>query len=228
MELLVKPVIQRLLGMANLPRPKIPAVMTRKVLSPMGQDEFLRVKLGRVGDRYVATPLTRGAGVMMSMVRADGIVRVARFSEGVAAGEVVDVELLRHLQEIESTIVVIGSHDLTLDLLASELRRINPHVSLSSSNVGSLGGLLALQRGEAHLAGLPMGLEGRANIVLRDGVPITTVEHLGMAGVSIPNFVRHRVQAEIDQQLALAHDLPVVIETFELQEGQVTVSGTIR
>jgi hypothetical protein len=82
--------------------------------------------------------------------------------------------------------------------------------------------------GEAHVAGLRVSLEGRANIVLRDGVPITTVEHLGMAGVSIPNFVRHRVQAEIDQQLALAHDLPVVIETFELQEGQVTVSGTIR
>lgn len=82
--------------------------------------------------------------------------------------------------------------------------------------------------GEAHVAGLRVGLEGRANIVLRDGVPITTVEHLGMAGVSIPNFARHRIQAEIDQQLALAHDLPVLVETFELQEGQVVASGTIR
>ncbi|MFC1935158.1 molybdopterin biosynthesis protein [Chloroflexota bacterium] len=153
MELLVKPVIQRLLGVADLPRLRIPAAMTRKVLSPMGQDEFLRVKLGKVGGRYVATPLTRGAGVMMSLVRADGIVRVARFSEGVNAGDVVEVELLRHPQEIDNTIVVIGSHDLTLDLLASELRRVNPQISLSSSNVGSLGGLLALQRGEAHLAG---------------------------------------------------------------------------
>ena len=82
--------------------------------------------------------------------------------------------------------------------------------------------------GEAHVAGLRVGLEGRANIVLRDGVPITTVEHLGMAGVSIPNFVRRRIQAEIDKQLALAHDLPVILETFELQEGQVTANGTIR
>lgn len=82
--------------------------------------------------------------------------------------------------------------------------------------------------GEAHMAGLRVGLEGQANIVLRDGVPITTVEHLGMAGVSIPNFVRRRIQAEIDQQLALAHDLPVIIETFELQEGRVVASGTIR
>jgi hypothetical protein len=82
--------------------------------------------------------------------------------------------------------------------------------------------------GEAHVAGLRVGLEGRANIVLRDGVPMTTVEHLGMAGVSIPSFVRHRIQAEIDQQLALAQNLPVIFDTFELQQGQVTVSGIIR
>ena len=82
--------------------------------------------------------------------------------------------------------------------------------------------------GEAHVAGLRVGLEGRANVVLRDGVPITTVEHLGMAGVSIPDFVQRRIQTEVDKQLALAHDLPVIIETFELQEGQVVASGTIR
>ncbi len=153
MELMVKPVIQGLLGVADLPRPAVSAVMTRKVLSSMGMDEFLRVKLGKVGDRRVATPLTRGAGVMMSMVRADGMVNIPRFAEGLAAGEGVTVQLLRHPLEIDSTVVVIGSHDLTLDLLASELRRADPLASLSSSNVGSLGGLLALQRGEAHLAG---------------------------------------------------------------------------
>ena len=42
---------------------------------------------------------------------------------------------------------------MTLDLLASELRRIDPSLTLASSNVGSLGGLLALNRGEAHIAG---------------------------------------------------------------------------
>ncbi len=153
MELLVKPLLLRLLGMAETLRQTVQAVMTRKVLSPLGQDEFLRVKVGKVAGRYVATPLTRGAGVMMSLVRAEGILRIPRFSEGVNAGEAVEVELLRHLQEVDNTVVVIGSHDLTLDLLASDLRRTDPRLSLSSSNVGSLGGLLALQRGEAHLAG---------------------------------------------------------------------------
>lgn len=127
--------------------------MTRKVLSPMGQDEFLRVKVGNVGGKVVATPLGRGAGVLMSLVQADGLVRIPRFSEGLQAGVQVDVELLRRTEQIEKTIVAIGSHDLTLDLIANLMRRHHPDLTFASSNVGSLGGLIALRRGEAHLAG---------------------------------------------------------------------------
>jgi len=153
-ELFVKPLLERKLGLAGeKQRPQITATITRKVLSPLGEDEFLRVKLGRVGENMVATPIQRGAGVIMSLVRADGLVRLPRFSEGVDAGARVQVELLRPLKEVENTIVVIGSHDLTLDLMASHLRRRNPGLTLSSSHIGSLGGLIALRRGEAHLAG---------------------------------------------------------------------------
>ena len=152
-ELFVKPLIERKLGVQTPPRHRITATNTRKVLSPMGEDEFLRVRLGRVGGKMVATPIQRGAGVIMSMVRADGLVLIPRFSEGLDAGEEVSVDLLRPAQEIEGNIVAIGSHDLTLDLLANHIHRRNPQLSLSSSNVGSLGGLMALSRGEAHLAG---------------------------------------------------------------------------
>ena len=152
-ELFVKPVMDKKLGRATGGRDRITATITRKVTSPMGEDEFLRVRLGRVGGKLVATPVQRGAGVIMSMVRADGLVLVPRFSEGLGAGQTVEVELLRRPEEIEGAIVAIGSHDLTLDLLASELHRKPPYPTLSSSNVGSLGGLLALSRGEAHLAG---------------------------------------------------------------------------
>ena len=127
--------------------------MSRKVHSSLGEDEFLRVRLGRVGGRTVAAPIQRGAGVVMSLVRADGIVTIPRFSEGVDAGEQVEVELLRPVESLDTTVVAIGSHDVTLDLIASELRRIDPRLTLASSNVGSLGGLLALRRGEAHVAG---------------------------------------------------------------------------
>ena len=152
-ELFVKPLVEQMLGTAPSRRDSVSATMTRKVLSPMGEDEFLRVSLGRVGGRLVATPLQRGAGVIMSLVRADGLALIPRFSEGIDEGAEVEVELLRPLKQIEGTIVAIGSHDLTLDLLADRLRRSYPAYSLSSSNVGSLGGLMALRRGESHLAG---------------------------------------------------------------------------
>ena len=153
MDIIAKPLISRLLGVLPPVRPRLEATMSRKVLSPMGEDEFMRVKVGRVGERVIATPLTRGAGVIMSLVRADGLVRIPRFSEGLEAGSAVEVELLRPREEVENTIVAIGSHDMTLDLLGSLLHKDNAALSLASANVGSLGGLQALRREEAHLAG---------------------------------------------------------------------------
>lgn len=150
---LIKPLLARWQGQLPPQRPTLSASLTRKVLSPLGEDEFMRVTVGKVGDRFVATPMERGAGVIMSLVKADGIVRVPRFSEGYPVGAQVTVELLRTRAAVENTIVAIGSHDLTMDILADYLRRRHPHLTLSSSNVGSYGGLLALARGEAHLAG---------------------------------------------------------------------------
>jgi putative molybdopterin biosynthesis protein len=152
-ELFLKPLLYRLQGLPTPARPSTTATITRKLLSPMGEEEYVRVKLGEVGQRLVAAPLSRGAGVIMSMVRADGLVRIPRFSEGVHAGGEVQVELLRGMDDIRKTVVCIGSHDLALDLLSNALARRTPGASLASANVGSLGGLLALARGEAHLAG---------------------------------------------------------------------------
>ncbi|MFN2277453.1 MAG: substrate-binding domain-containing protein, partial [Candidatus Promineifilaceae bacterium] len=99
------------------------------------------------------TPISRGAGVITSLVRADGILRIPRFSEGRNAGDSVDVHLYRTPREIERTIVTIGSHDLTLDVLAQYLAEKAGDLRLMSANVGSMGGLVALRRGESHLAG---------------------------------------------------------------------------
>jgi len=118
----------------------------------------------------------------MSLVKADGIVRVPRFSEGYPAGAEVTVELLRTRAAVENTMVAIGSHDLTLDVLADYLRRRYPHLTLSSSNVGSYGGLLALARGEAHLAGSHLLDEatGEYNVsYIRALLPETPVVLLG-------------------------------------------------
>ncbi len=152
-DLLIEPLLARWQGQLPTPRPTLTAALTRKVVSPLGEDEFVRVTVGKVGDRFVATPIQRGAGVITSLVKADGIVRVSRFSAGLQPGATATVELLRDPAAIANTIVAIGSHDLTLDVLADHLRRRFPQLTFSSSNVGSYGGLLALARNEAHLAG---------------------------------------------------------------------------
>ena len=152
-ELVVRPVVYRLLGIVPPAAPRVPATVTRKMASPMGQDDFVRVALGKFGDRTVATPLSRGAGVIMSLVRADGIMKIPRFSQGLDSGAAVEVELRRPPEDIENTIVHIGSHDMSLDILNSLLHRHYPGKGLSSAHVGSLGGLIALKRKEAHIAG---------------------------------------------------------------------------
>jgi len=152
-ELLVKPTLARWLGRPVEERPTLEASLTRKVVSPEGEEEYLRVTIGQVGSRVVATPLPGGSGVLMSLVRADGLVRIPRGVQGFEPGAVVTVNLLKPPETVRRTVVAIGSHDLTLDLLADELGQRFPGRVLSSANVGSLGGLLALSRGEAHFAG---------------------------------------------------------------------------
>lgn len=148
-----KPVIHRWQGINAEVSETLVARLSRQVASPLGQEEFLRVKIGKVGNNFIATPVSRGAGVLMSLVRADGFVRIPAMSEGIGAGTEVNIEILRSKNEIGNTIVCIGSHDNALDLLANSLKKRYPKLSLSSAHVGSMGGLMALKRGEAHIAG---------------------------------------------------------------------------
>jgi putative molybdopterin biosynthesis protein len=149
---LLEPLLLHLVG-AGLPdRPRIRALVPRKLPSRLGQEEFVRVTLGRVADRLVVSPLARGAGAITTLVRADGFVRVPPLVEGINAGEEVDVELLRRLEDVLGTIVITGSHDLTLGVLEDALRAVHPRFKIAASSVGSLAGLLALGRDEAHVA----------------------------------------------------------------------------
>ena len=150
-EIFVEPTLSRWLGRpANAPI-TMPATLTRKLTSPAGDDDYLRVAVGKVGERTLAAPLGRGAGVISSLVQADGIVILPRGVQGLPAGADVSVRLYRSPDEIGKTILAIGSHDMTLDLLSQFLTHHGRR--LASANVGSLGGLIALRRGEAHLAG---------------------------------------------------------------------------
>ncbi|MBW2505514.1 MAG: molybdopterin biosynthesis protein [Deltaproteobacteria bacterium] len=153
LNLFVKPLADSFQGFQSPPPKLLEATLARPLSSKLGVEEFIRVKLGRVGDVMTGTPAGRGAGAVMSLVQADGFIRVPANSEGLGAAEKVRVELLRDENEIENTLVFIGSHDNILDVLANLLHRQRPVCRLSSAHVGSMGGIMAIRRGEAHLAG---------------------------------------------------------------------------
>ncbi len=152
-EQFVYPVLCKMLGQPEKERPKTEVMPAKKIASKLGVEEFLRVKLGKVGNKVIATSLPRGAGCITSITEADGIIRIPNHVEGINAQEPVQAELLRPLSSINNTIVVVGSHDNTLDVLSDIIKAGRSNLTLSSSHVGSMGGLMAVKNGVCHLAG---------------------------------------------------------------------------
>ena len=145
-----------LLKMQKLPEKEIisvPVFPARKIASKLGQEEFLRVKIGSVDGKLMSSQLPRGAGSITTLTEADGIIRIPQNIEGISENEKVQARLLRPLSSIENTIVITGSHDNTLDLLADQIKRVSGDISISSSHVGSMGGLMAVKKGACHMAG---------------------------------------------------------------------------
>lgn len=151
MENFVYPLLASFTGQKESEGRTIEAVLSRRLVSSLKHREYVRVRVGRVGGRYVCSPLARGAGAAMSMVRADGFCIIPQEKEGYEAGETVTVNLFGTTEELDKTLVCIGSHDLLLDIISDLMSGEPGGVRLSSTHVGSLGGLMALRRGEAHL-----------------------------------------------------------------------------
>lgn len=150
---ILRPALEKFLASAAPVPPLVRATVPKKIASHLGLEEFLRVTLGRVGEKLVAVPLARGAGVITTMVHADGLLRIPSLVEGLNAGEEAEVELLRPLEDIENTILCTGSHDIAIGVLEDQLKLVYPGLKIAATNVGSVGGLLALARGETHIGG---------------------------------------------------------------------------
>ena len=148
----VTPIIQMMGKRPEQLTEVLEAHISKRLVSSLKHKEYVRVKVGKVGDKFVAAPLARGAGAAMSLVRADGFCVIEQSSEGVEAGEKVSIELYRSKSEIENTVVVIGSHDLILDVIADIMPNEYKDMHVTSTHVGSMGGLMALRREEAHMA----------------------------------------------------------------------------
>ena len=151
-EQFLKPLIFKRLNLPISKRQKVNARMAYQVVSRLGNEEFLRVRLGDVAGKIMAYPLPRGSGVITSLVEADGIVRIPSLKEGLDFAEEVSVELYKDMDTIMNNIIVTGSHDLILDILRNELQDNFSNYRLVSFNVGSMGGLIALKQNRTHLA----------------------------------------------------------------------------
>jgi putative molybdopterin biosynthesis protein len=154
LEWFVRPLICKYLQIPEPKRQTVTVKLGRRIVSGMGAEDFVRMNIGYVNGQFVANPLTRAAGVTMSYVRADGLLVVPASVSGYEQGEFAEVELLRPLEEIKNAIMFSGSHDLTIDLLSSQLKRVRADMKIVSSHVGSMAGIMAIRKGEAHVAGI--------------------------------------------------------------------------
>ncbi len=149
-ENIVKPFIAHFLNQVDYQKKIVKAKLTKKIYSSLKNYEFVRVKLGVVNQEVIATPLDRGAGVTMSLVKADGIMVIPKNSEGYPALSIVDVQLLKDIKEIEKSLIVIGSHDILLDKVDDLMS--NDKFHLSSTHIGSFGGIMAIKNKGCHVA----------------------------------------------------------------------------
>ncbi len=149
----VRPLLLNLQGLSPPARKLVTVKPSRDIPSRLGIEEFLRVNIGKVGERLIATPLPRAAGSVTTLTRAEGIIPIPALSEGVSQDEEIEAELLVDDEDLMNTLVIIGSHDITIDILGDEIRRGGRNIRVSSGNVGSLGGLMALRKGLCHLSG---------------------------------------------------------------------------
>jgi putative molybdopterin biosynthesis protein len=149
----VRLLIARMQGLSAPTDETASVVVLRDIPKATGNDLFLRVQMAEIDGRLVASPLPRGAGNITTMVKADGIVTIDSLSEGLKSGDTARAALLKPKADIVNTVMAVGSHDISLDLLAGRLRALYPAFRLVSVNVGSLGGIMALKNGECHVAG---------------------------------------------------------------------------
>ncbi|MEW6283087.1 MAG: molybdopterin biosynthesis protein [Candidatus Eremiobacterota bacterium] len=151
-QLFARPVLEKRMGLRPAPPVTHPANLAAPIQSPAGVEEFLRVKLGIVGNQVVAVPISRGAALLMSLVRSEGLVHVPAQVEGIPPGTQVNVQRLLPERPIEGNILLLGTHDITYNVLNTQLMKAFPDLQLFSAATGSTAGLEALRRGLCHIA----------------------------------------------------------------------------
>jgi putative molybdopterin biosynthesis protein len=129
-------------------------------MSAKGRRERLPVHLTRdATGQYLVYPATGGSGAITSFSLSDGFIDIPDNVEFLEEGEQVKVSLFGTGLN-PADIVVIGSHCVGIDVLIGVVREHSPEFHAKVINTGSLGGLHAVKRGEADIAGIHLLDEG--------------------------------------------------------------------
>jgi len=130
------------------------AKLSQALTSDLGFDDFVPIYVGRVGATCWGVPHSRGSGVQMATVKANGYIHVSAPAEGYEADTFIDVLLTTDPAKIDRTLLLVGSFDPSLEDLANLIHEKG--LFLHASGVGNIGGLLALKKKACHAA--PMSL----------------------------------------------------------------------
>ncbi len=122
-----------------------------KIPSRVGIEEIVRVNLIEKHQIYYAFPLPRGASVFSSMANADGLIRIPENIEGYNENEEVQCEIIGEEKSFEQRLHIIGSHDLSLDIIRDMIKARHPSLDVISTHTGSLSGIFAFKKGVTQL-----------------------------------------------------------------------------
>jgi putative molybdopterin biosynthesis protein len=200
----LRELVTPLLARYGLPREHgsiVTAILSSSLASEIGVEEFVFLSVGKIEERWVAVPHGRGAGVQMSGVRANAYLAIDADREGIEAGEEVQARITVPEAEAERALILTGSHDPALDLLADHLAKAG--VELHSAHQGSMGGLIALKKRVCH--GAPM------HLLADDGTYNTPYLSRHLPGENLVIFcLAGREQGIISRNNLALEDLPKV------------------
>ena len=187
-KLFAQPLINRMLGLNAPCHHTIEAFLGRQINSLKGIDEFYRINVGDVAGRNVALPVSRSAAELMSLVRADGMLRVPPSHDRLRVGQKITLELLPSLRDARNTALMTGTYDICIDILKNLLEKKTQGVTLHSSNTGSIEGLRILKQRLAHFSGIHVFDEetGTFNIA-------TVRKHLHSLPLVLINLFRRKI-----------------------------------
>jgi len=149
-ETFIKPLYEKMTN-STCYRKHITCITPYKIHSRIGIEEVIRVNLIAAQEKYYAIVLPRGASIFSSIAYADGLIRIPEQVEGYNENEQVTCELLIEEERLKKRIHIVGSHDLSINVLRNIIKNRHPGIDIISTHTGSLSGIIAFGKGVTQL-----------------------------------------------------------------------------